>query len=214
MPSNSRKLFKSKLLPDVGALLESHRVLNPTGRGRRALGHITRSGVVMLCAAWELYIEEVAKEAADHIAARARTPDDLPLRLRQKISRVVRNHKNEVAPLLLCGDGWRNVYKNRVKQLSENLNTPKFGNIDELFSKCLDLSGVNLSWRHDKSDLNAFVSIRGEIAHRGADARYVKVKDLREYKNVIDDLVKDTDDAISAHIRDITSVGTLPWRRT
>jgi hypothetical protein len=43
------------MLTDVERIIVSHAQLNHKGLGRRGLGHITRSGILMLCAAWELY---------------------------------------------------------------------------------------------------------------------------------------------------------------
>ena len=50
------------MLTDVGRIISSHAQLNHDGHGKWGLGHISHSGVLMLCAAWELYIEEVMLE--------------------------------------------------------------------------------------------------------------------------------------------------------
>lgn len=154
MPSNARKKFLKKLLPDVDALLDTHRSMNPNGGGRRALGHITRAGVTTLCAAWELYNEEVLMESAKVLARRSSKPSELPLAIQQKIARIVRTAKNEMAPLRLIEPGWRQVYLDEVETLAEALNTPKFGNLHELFKKCIDLGDMSRDWRHSSNELN------------------------------------------------------------
>jgi len=66
------------MLDDVDRLIESHGQLNHDGMGRRGLGHITRSGVLMLCAAWELYLEEMLVESVRILIRRATSPNQLP----------------------------------------------------------------------------------------------------------------------------------------
>ena len=214
MPSKARVMYRDKLLPDVAQLIDTHRQLNPTGRGRRKLGHITRSGVVMLCAAWELYIEEVICEAAEYFVQLANDHNALPNNMKKRLAEIARNHKHDHGPLLLCGNGWRELYCGETKQDLEVLNTPKYGNIDSLFRKWVDLQDFARDWSHTKDKLNEFVRTRGEIAHRGADSDYVSIAALKAYKNMISDLVKETDDRLAEHIRDNTADGTFPWRRT
>ncbi len=59
MPSESFKEFQQNLT-DVKRLVSLHNNLsrpNGTGtRGKRGLGHLTRGGIVLLCAAWERYV--------------------------------------------------------------------------------------------------------------------------------------------------------------
>lgn len=220
MPSSAKTKFKKKMLPDVDALLESHQKLSPTGKGRRFLGHITRAGVQTLCASWELYIEELVVEFAKVIALRALTPNELPPNLRIKIARAVRNDKNELAPLRLVEPGWRWVYWNEVERLCSLLNSPKYGNLETLFHKCIDANDIDQNWSHDRRELNSFVNLRGEIAHKGADTPYVSVARLKEMRVMIADLVAQTDKTICEHLRIITAncthidAGKLPWRRT
>jgi hypothetical protein len=72
-------------LQDVTRLEEAHQELNPGGQGRRALGHITRSALVMLCAAWELYIEDLIQEVVEIICENSESPDNLPADIKKKI---------------------------------------------------------------------------------------------------------------------------------
>ena len=66
------------MLTDVDRIIYSHRQLNHDGLGRRGLGHITRSGVLMLCAAWELYVEEVMLEGVTYFSDKIDNPKELP----------------------------------------------------------------------------------------------------------------------------------------
>ena len=213
MPSNARQKFKRRLLPDVTRLLQTHEELNPPGRGRRHLGHITRSGVLSLCAAWELYIEDVVCEGAQHLANRSGVPDSLPDHVKGKIAQVAKNNKHNFGVLELCGEGWKSVYLGAVKRECEQLNTPKFGNIAKIFEDWLGLTAAEISatWRHPVEDLNSFVRLRGEIAHRGADAQYVQRNQLRDFVQTLDEIVVDTDNALWRHLKAISNGGRAPW---
>lgn len=65
MPSTAYKHFKKNEL-DVLKLMRNYTQLNDSigGRGKRALDHLTRSGILLLAGAWELYIEELLQEAS------------------------------------------------------------------------------------------------------------------------------------------------------
>ena len=87
------------MLTDVDRLIESHRILSGGAQGRPGLGHITKSGTFLLCAAWELYIEELVVEIAKVLADRANSPSDLPKEVRKEISKHVKKHSHELKPL-------------------------------------------------------------------------------------------------------------------
>lgn len=213
MPSNARKLFRDKLLPDVAALIETHRTVNPNGQGRRALGHITRSGVVMLCAAWELYIEEVLVESVKFLVAHEDLPNRLADNVKGRIAQAAKSDPHAHGALRLCGDGWKAVYVEAVKKDCAGLNTPKFGQVSELLEKWLGLPPADLEggWRTDRATLNDLVTLRGDIAHRGADAAYVRISRLGELKAESDDRVVDTDRVLSDYL--FRLAGRRPWRR-
>lgn len=139
MPSAALQKFETNMLVDVDRIIGSHGDLNHDGMGRRGLGHITRSGVLMLCAAWELYLEELAVESARFFINRVDSPDQLPLPVQKEIAKVVRDSKHELKPIEMAGDGWINIYQNQVGQLMSALNTPKSTNLSPCSSEFLEL---------------------------------------------------------------------------
>ena len=213
MPSNARQLFKRKLLPDVKKLLETHDELNPVGRGRRHLGHITRSGVLSLCSAWELYVEEVVLESAQFLMQDVDVPDGLPDRIKGMLVKTAKADKHNFGVLNLCGTGWKAVYQRAVVIECAHLNTPKFGNISSLMHDWLgvDTDELENAWTHTKDDLNEFVTRRGEIAHRGADAEYVRRSALAEYCDLIDRFTIDTDNFLRNHLCECADDRRRPW---
>lgn len=213
MPSNALTKFESKMLVDVNRIIESHENLNHEGGGRRGLGHITRSGVLMLCASWELYVEELAIEVAGFLADRANAPTQLPHGAKKELSRYVRGHKHELKPLELAGSGWEQVYVSHVKEVIGGLNTPKAGPIDENYHKLLGWENASQNWTLGTDFINDFVKVRGDIAHRGSDAAYVRIDRLRDnYVSGISATVVEHDNAACDFVNENTD-GGRPWRR-
>jgi hypothetical protein len=131
-----------------------------------------------------------------------------------KISQAAKNDKENFGVLKLTGAGWKLFYETCATTACEKLHTPKFGNVTDLLHDWLgvDPSQLESEWRHDRDDLNAFVTLRGEIAHRGADATYVRVTALRHYREMVDELTVDTDRYLANYLQDVC--GKRPWRNT
>jgi hypothetical protein len=212
LPSVALAKFEGNLLVDVDRIVDSHRLLNHEGGGRRSLGHLTRSGVLMLCAAWELYLEELLMESSHHLAGRAATPDLLPLQVQKEIAKAVRSSDHDLKPLQLAGYGWRTVYSNLVGRAVSGLNTPKSTNVDPLFKRTIGLDGISDSWAVGKDAIDDFVRVRGEIAHRGRDAAYVRIGGLKAYRVTAMSAVVDTDNTVADFVQ-ANSAGGSPWRR-
>ena len=193
-------------------MIESHAQLNHAGQGRRGLGHITRSGLFMLCAAWELYLEELTVELAAYLADRALEPENLPLSVQRELAKHVKEHKNELKPLEMAGAGWEHVYLSHVRESVSALHTPKAGPINQMYRKLVGWEETSASWSLGTDFINGFVKIRGDIAHRGSDADYVRIGVLREYRDGIYDTVIEHDNAANDYVREV-SVGGRPWRR-
>ena len=201
------------MLVDVDRIIETHGNLNHDGRGRRGLGHITRGGVLMLCAAWELYVEEVILEGIQFVIANAVLPNDLPKDVQKELARAVKESKHDLKPLELAGEGWKSLYRNHANETLAGLNTPKSGNLDPLFKRFLGVPSISGNWTVGAQVINDFVGVRGDIAHRGRDARYVTINRLSEYKRVISSAAIDIDNFLSEFLRDSTLGIARPWNR-
>lgn len=213
MPSTSFKKFETTMLKDVDRIIESHGQLNHTGRGRRGLGHITRSGVLMLCAAWELYVEEVMTEGVNYFAEKHDSPKGLPKTVQKELAAHVKESKHELKPLELAGEGWRSLYRNHANEVLKGLNTPKSGNLDPLFKRFLGIEELSNCWSIGKQAINDFVSTRGDIAHRGSDANYVTINNLKDYKEQVKTTVLDVDNMLAEYLCENTPGIERPWRR-
>ena len=166
----------------------------------------------MLCAAWELYIEEITVEIANKLISNADSPSGLPQPVQKNLSKYVREHNHDLKPLELAGAGWERVYSSLVQEVVGKLNTPKAGPIDQMSSALVGWKEPSQAWVLGRAFINEFVSIRGDIAHRGSDANYVRIGALREYRDGVLATVIQHDNAAAEFVRDSTN-GRFPWRR-
>lgn len=192
MPSKAYIEFKKNII-DVDNLVSTHAAMNNGGRGKKGLGHITRSGIVMLCATWELYIESLLCESLKILTDRKAFPKDLPTFVKKTLSRLVKEDKHELKPLELAGDGWRATLLNYAKAETDLLHTPKSEKLDILYKRYLGIMNFSNQWATSSVDLDNFVSKRGEIAHKGRQANYIKIGELKSDRQTIDNLVSEID---------------------
>jgi hypothetical protein len=74
MASKARAAF-DKNCADIDRLMEVHTAYGGTGAGyRHQLEVLNKSAIVLLCAIWEAYCEDLAAEAVEHIVAHAAAP--------------------------------------------------------------------------------------------------------------------------------------------
>ena len=206
MPSASRKSFEKHLLKDVEQLRARHREAHP-GPGRPS-SDLTRSGVFLLCAAWELYVEEVILEACAHVGEAADSPDQLPLSVKAGLAKAAKADHHDFGVLRLAGDGWKAYLSALAAAEVSALNTPRAQNLIPLFEKYV---GVDTKpfFELRKDRISEFVSKRGDIAHRGAKAGHVSINDLDADYDYICELVKELDNFLIEPVKQIS--GTRPW---
>ena len=173
MASEARAFF-TVALDDVANLMWFHENEGGGAPGKRAahFGSLNKSAIVLLCAAWESYIEFVICEAADRNIQYAASPDAMLKSLKKLVGSHVRDGKDESTWQLLAGDGWKNLAKSVVRAKVGSLNTPKSHQITELMSSVLDVRDICANWTWHKNPvgvpsakLNDFVKLRGAIAH-------------------------------------------------
>lgn len=204
MHSASRNAYDENC-EDIRRLLEIHADIGGDKAGRKwGLEVLNKSGIVLVCSFWEAYCEDLAAECLGHLVTHAADPELLPKRLRQQIALDLHDDKNQLAPWSLAGEGWRDVLTARLKSLQEernrSLNTPKAANIDDLFDRALGIERVSNSWKWPKTSadeararLDAFVTLRGGVAHRGKAASTVSKKDVTGFLTHAERLVAKTD---------------------
>lgn len=178
MASAARKAFGQNC-DDIDRLLEIHGDLGGDAPGRRRrLEVLNKSAIVLITAVWEAYCEDIVAEGLKHLVANAATSGALPKALRKQIVKELGAEADELAVWQLADTGWRAVLEVRVDRLAEErnrrLNTPKTGQINELFLTGLGIPKISATWNWKgmtktsaEAKLDRFIELRGTIAHRG-----------------------------------------------
>lgn len=214
MPSKALSKFEGAMMKDVNRIIQTHADIQNGNPGNMGLGHLTRSGVLLLCAAWELYIEELLIESVTANIARSSTPNDLPPPVQKTIAQYVKASKHELKPLALAGDGWKTIYLEIAREVVVGLNTPKKHNIDQHYLSLVGVLDLSSAWTLGAAAVNSFVEARGDIAHRGSDAGNVHMNRLRDvFKPQITKCAIETDNWIASFIRNAFEPRSYPWHR-
>lgn len=216
MPSKARQSFDANV-KDVDRLLELHTQVGGTGKGRRyGLEVLNKSAVVLITAFWEAYCEDIAAEGLEHLVKEAPSADALPKSLKKQIAKELKDDVNQIAVWDISDGKWRGYLSQRLSKLQEqrnwNLNTPKSGQIDELFENAVGIERISDVWTlsnktgpiQARKKLDAFVSLRGNVAHRGAHDGGVMRKDVVDYFALVKSLAGKTGGKVNIHVAAIT----------
>ncbi|MFD4357231.1 HEPN domain-containing protein [Nocardia sp. NPDC058518] len=220
MASKARLAF-DKNCEDVDRLLEVHVSLTGTAPGRRRQVEVlNKAGVVLITAFWEAYCEDIAAEGARHLVKHAKSANDLPEHLKKLVAKELSDQKHDLAAWQLADNGWRTFIEARLASIeaerNRRLNTPKTSQIDELFARSLGIEQMSKSWAWPRNPatktaakLDAFVTLRGSVAHRGTAAGGVKKKDVVDYYTLVKKLVSLTGGKVNGSVR--KSTGKPLW---
>jgi hypothetical protein len=179
------------------------------------------SAIVLITAFWEAYCEDIAAEGLAHIVKHAESSRVLPEELRKQLAKEIKTAPHELEMWKIADDGWKVYLGDRLTKLKErrnrDLNTPKAVQIDELFLHALGIMKISNSWKWPKKmtvvratkKLDNYVTLRGEIAHRGRHLTSVKKSQVQDFYNFIERLAGRTGGAVNRHVRAIT--GTPLW---
>jgi hypothetical protein len=195
--------------------LEIHTDVGGDAPGKRyGLEVLNKSAIVLISAVWEAYCEDIALEAAKHLAKHLHSASALPLAVQKRVASELKMEKHELAILRLSGNGWRQVVEQRAQALtagSGGLNTPKTQQINDLFEKAIGLNDVSAAWKWKKmtaanagKKLDSFVTLRGAIAHRGVGSKAVKKADVLGFFNHVTRLVAKTGGQVNKHVKAAT----------
>jgi RiboL-PSP-HEPN len=170
---------------EVRRLLEIHEQVGGATPGRKHnLEVLNKSGIVLLVACWEAFIEDLASAAFDVMLAHATDHTIFPADVLTLASSDLKSSLDSREVWKLAGTGWRVVLQAHKAELFKEyvgkLNTPKPKQIDVLFSRLIGMPSVShgWSWRGMSSSAaiskwDRLVELRGSIAHRVAAAESV-----------------------------------------
>ncbi|MFZ0597918.1 MAG: HEPN domain-containing protein [Flavobacterium sp.] len=211
MPSNAYINFLHIRI-DVLKLIETHSNYTQNRRGRKNLGFLTRSAVVMLCAAWERYNEDLLIESVEYLSDNINDINILNKQIKKTISLKVRKDLDESKPIELAGLGWKAVWLNYATTETKLLNTPKSDKLNLLYLTYLGINKYSNMWKTNNTDeIDDFVSDRGAIAHNGNKASYITMTKLRKYQDLIIDNVIEIDSKMAIELKNMSGLGILPW---
>ncbi len=216
MPSKARARFDENS-KDVTRLLEIHKDVAGDARGRKwGVEVLNKSGIILVCAFWEAYIEDVATEGLDALI-NIPDPSKLPLDLKKQIAKGIKSSPNDLSPWDLAGTNWKNSLSSNLasakQKLIGNWNTPKSHNVRDLFATGLGIPDVTASWTRKwlsadsaKKKLDKFVVLRGEIAHRGKALAKVSKWEPYKFLKHAEELAGLTDDCVNRHVLSVTGL--------
>jgi hypothetical protein len=211
MPSDAYGEFLDNLT-DVHRLVALHRSLSGSGRGRRGLGHLTRGGLLLLCAAWERYVETVVLESGHFLTTMLPGFAALPAAVHQRVTQYA-NGSNTWTVADLATPAWTVVYLDAITDRTSHLHTPKHGKLKALYTNHLGVLDIGQSWGAGTNTIDAFVALRGEVAHRGGQSQYIRFSKLLNAGETIKRTVRDMDNFLSDHTRSLVVPPRRPWRR-
>lgn len=219
-PSLAREAF-DKNLADVSRLLEIHRDVSGDGPGRKyGVDVLNRSAVVLLCASWEAYCEDIVGEVVAHFTEHA-PAKNLPKKLREQIADEFGDGQMKMKMWSLADDGWKSVLSSRLDKYKEErdrgLNTPKPEPVKKLFLEHAGYEDITQAWTWPKKtaeqaakDLIALVELRGSIAHRVDTSSPVNKGAVERYMRIVGHLVEETDKEMQEHALRVTGVAMRP----
>ena len=209
-------------LKEVKRLLEIHtQISGQTVGARHNVEVLNKSGIVLLVACWEAYVEDLASVSFHLLLRRAKQPNDFPGTVLVLASRSLRENKDERRVWELAGEGWKAVLRGHGEQMLKryvgNFNTPKPKQIDELFASLIALPKVSKKWSWHKckpadarARLNRLVSLRGAIAHRVSTPRSVLKRHVVHATSFVGRLAVATHNAMNKSLG--ARLGHRPWR--
>ena len=140
-------------------------------------------------------------------------PKSLPTDVQKTIAKEIKKDDHDLRCLDLAGDGWKRFYLEKIESETDRINTPKSTVVDELFKKYVGLDNLSSCWTAGADKIDNFVKARGEIAHTGSEASYIRIKNLKDYKELVIQSVVETDNYLADHLQPISTNGKTPWRR-
>jgi hypothetical protein len=205
----------------VKRLLEIHKTLGGTGPGRRSnLEVLNKSGVVLLVACWEAYVEDLATASFDFLFQQAKDPSVFPAGVLTLASKPLRVAADERKVWDLAGEGWRSVLQDHRESILDEyigrLNTPKPEQVTGLFDKLVGFPNLKSHWRWrgmscDSSceKLDRLVELRGSIAHRVAAAESITKPDVENHMWFLYRLAVTSSNRLRDYLQSRT--GKYPW---
>src|SRR3989338_4211996 len=162
---------------EVSRLVQIHITLTGKKGGRRSgVEVLNKSGVVLLIACWEAFIEEASRQAFKFLLRHAKDPGVFPNKVLALAGRDLKNHKDETRIWDLASDGWKKVLRTHESDVLRRhvspVNVPDTKRVNELFEELLGIKHLSSCWQWEGmpatravKKLDRIIKLRHEIAH-------------------------------------------------
>jgi hypothetical protein len=135
----------------------------------------SRAAVTLQCAAWEAFVEDLARNSLKFLLGNCVSPSDVPDPLRRIVSKAIKDDPHEMAVWKIAGDEWKGYMLQRYDLLVQKvlrLNTPDGERIKTLYRDTLGIEDITECWHWDawtpefvRTIVSQFIELRGDIAH-------------------------------------------------
>lgn len=223
MPSKSKDQFIFNSW-DIHRLTSIKKDISGAGEGlRHGVEVLNKSGIVLITACWEAYIEDVCEECFDFFLQKCNEPNNFPVNARVAASQKLSSDSDKRKIWQLAGDGWKTVMKqnkeNVIRKFTGNFNTPNPDNIDNLFEIVIGKKNISSIWKwkgmsvkQAKNKLRKYLEIRGSIVHRTRHTNKITSAMVENYLSFIERLVIITDNGLRNYTKKI--INQYPWMET
>lgn len=230
MPSQAFNVFNGRRKREIFEIADVFEELN-NRRGPNTKYSLLNGALVLLVSSWEVYCEDVCRQAAEKIKSRPNlnfSQLDETLQ-RDLVQYAGGQYKGNQDPLtekvaMLPDGGWRQLLADRLGEYVPDFNTPKFSrqkgkDLNGLFRQVLGIKMSNAigGFLEDAGlcgRLDAVVTLRGEIAHTG-DARAedrLSPEILRRHTSAFIEAAAAVDVVVHQEFRG--KLGFAPWQIT
>ena len=212
MPSEAYHRFETNIA-DIDRLIEIHGLVTDGKPGRHyQLGALNKSIVIIACAAWEAFVEDLVREAGAHLVAKTEDPEALHDGIKRRIADELREKAGSTKLWILSGSGWKSIVCTAIERLcdgqSGGLNTPDAKKVNDLFRNALgfpiwdDWRWKSMTPERARKKLNQLVKDRNTYAHGAVPDKPVTIMMARGHRVHIEQLAFATDQATNARLEE------------
>ena len=212
--------FKQNLA-EVERLLTIHSQISGDAPGRKyQVEVLNKSGIVLLSACWEAFVEDLVSAAFDFMLSNAIDHTKFPDKVLTLASNSLKKAPDDRRLWDLAGEGWITVLETHKQKTLDNyignFNTPRAENIDKLYHQLIGLPQLSSHWKWPgmsaegaNKKLSDMITLRGSIAHRVATSNTVRKSVVTDHVGFVHRLATKSNNRVAEFVEE--SVGILPW---
>jgi uncharacterized protein YeaO (DUF488 family) len=123
------------------------------GKREKALQSLSKASIVLVCSAWESYIEDIIRECVIFDVERAKTSIEINKTLTQLVHKKIKDSQDHRTWHSVSGSQWKHFVTKWANDEISELSTPNSYQINKLFDKVLGHKNISLygEWKNMKS---------------------------------------------------------------